>query len=214
MQDVPEILILGWRIQEPMTALTDWLITLASFVFSFKLNRRNHKLAKTYALFFLLMGTSTLFGGTAHAFNYEFGRAFHRIPWLFSGLATYSFMLASNLYFRARGMHRVWEWTPHVFIVLFIIAIFNTLSFAAVGIGTAVGFLLYVLPLHLKFNRPSAGRKEFFIGLTLLLISAIVAALKIGVSQWFNHNDIGHLLLIAALYQFYKRALIQSQEAP
>lgn len=214
MQDFPEILILGLRIQAPMTALTDWLITAFSFSFAFKLSRKGHSLAKAYALFFLLMGTSTLFGGTAHAFNYEFGRAFHRIPWLFSGLATYSFMLASNLYFRARGMHRVWEWTPHVFIVLFIIAIFNTLSFTVVGIGTAVGFLLYVLPLHLKFNRPSAGRKEFFIGLTFLLISALIAALKLGISKWFNHNDIGHLLLIAALYQFYKRALIQSQEAP
>ncbi len=214
MEQIPEIMVLGLRVQEPTTVLTDWLITLFAFIFANRLIKTGNSLAKYYSIFFILMGLSTLTGGFAHAFNYEYGRAFHRLPWLLSGLSTFFFMLASNKFFRARGVRRFWEWTPFVFIILYTVAIFNTLSFAAVGIGTAVGLLGYVLPLHLLFDRPSAGKKEFFIALSILVASGIIAALKLGFSQWFNHNDIGHILLILALYQFLKRAQLQAKEAP
>lgn len=214
MEQIPEIIVFGIRVQEPTTALTDWLITVFAFIFANRLIKTRKDFAKRYSLFFLFMGFSTLAGGFAHAFNYEYGRAFHRLPWLLSGLSIYFLMLASNRFFRARGVRRVWEWIPHIFIAGYTFAIFNTLNFAAVGIGTAVGLLGYVLPLHLQFDRPSAGKKEFFIALIILVSSGLIAALKLGFSAWFNHNDIGHILLILALYQLYKRAQIQAQEAP
>ena len=214
MANVPEITLFGTLIQEPTTVLTDWLITLFTWSFALRLNRNGGKLNRMYAFFFIFMGLSTFAGGIAHAFNYEFGRSFHRFPWALNAIAIWLFMLASNMYFRDRGVKRVWEWTPHLSLAAFLASVFSTLNFAVVGIFTALGILGYVLPLHLKHNEPLAGKREFFLGLGFLIASALVAALKLAPSPWFNHNDIGHLLMIAALHQFYLRAKIQAADAP
>lgn len=213
MHQVPEITLFGTLIQEPTTVLTDWLITFFAWSFAVRLNRHNKRLARLYAFFFIFMGLSTFAGGIAHAFNYELGRSFHRLPWLLNAVAIWLFMLSSNAYFGERGVYRVWEWSPHLYLALFAVAIMSTLNFAVVGIFTAVGILGYVLPLHLKHARPTAGKKEFFAGLAFLIGSALVAALKLAPSPWFNHNDFGHILMIFALYQFYKRAQIQAADA-
>lgn len=213
MHEITEITLFGTLIQEPTTVITDWLITLFAWSFAVRLNRLGNRTARLYSFFFIFMGLSTLMGGIAHAFNYEFGRSFHRIPWLFNAIAIWLFMLSSNAYFKRSGTWKAWEWAPHVYLGLFAVAIMSTLNFAIVGIFTAIGILGYVLPLHLSESRPTAGRKEFFIGLTFLVGSALVAALKLAPSPWFNHNDIGHILMILALYQFYKRAKIQAASA-
>jgi len=213
MHQVPEITLFGTLIQEPTTVLTDWLITLFAWSFAVRLNRQNKKLTRLYAFFFIFMGLSTFAGGLAHAFNYEFGHSFHCLPWLLNAIAIWLFMLASNSFFRDRGVYRVWEWMPHLYLALFAVAIMSTLNFAVVGIFTAVGILGYVLPLHLKHSRPTAGKKEFLVGLAFLVVSVIVAALKLAPSPWFNHNDIGHTLMIFALNQFNKRAQIQAADA-
>ncbi len=208
-----EIHLFGTLIQEPTTAFTNCLAAAFCCAFAIRLSRSRRKLARLYVFVFIFMSLSTFAGGIAHAFNYELGRPFHRLPWMLNAIAIWLFMVASNSYFRERGIWQIWEWVPTAYLILFLLSILCTLDFTVVAIFTATGILGYILPLHLLNPRPTAGKKEFFSGLAFLIGSAIVMVLKLAPSPWFNHNDIGHLFMIAALYQFFKGAKIQVADA-
>ena len=76
MIELTSIDIAGIKILEPVTTITDLLVTVVCFYAFFHLRTHSHKQTKHvkfYRYFFLFMGLATLLGGIiGHAFLYLF----------------------------------------------------------------------------------------------------------------------------------------------
>jgi hypothetical protein len=95
-----EIQLLGLKILEPGTILSDFLMGLACLIFSVKLNRLDDsKKNRFISYFFLLLGFSSFVAGAAHGLYYYFGTYLHTISWILSGLAIYFLQLGTMVLF-------------------------------------------------------------------------------------------------------------------
>src|SRR5688572_803532 len=97
----PDIVLWGIRIQEPVTTLTDLLVSAVCY-YSFYRLQQSGKRDAVFSLFnyyFLTMGLATTFGGLiGHAFLYYFGFKWKLSGWFIS-------MLSVSLLERATIMH-------------------------------------------------------------------------------------------------------------
>lgn len=200
-----EMMLGDLLVLEPVTVLTDWMITAACFYFAYKLPKS--KLTTPFIAFFILQGLSTLFGGVAHGFLYEYGITMHQVAWIFAGLAVYALQWSVQTQLPTVG----WQISLTVLTTLqFAIFAFFALQpdarFLPVVINTAVALLVFVLPitLYLKSRFQYAWTVFFIKAIGVLALAGIVNAVGFHPFKWFNGNDISHLVIIASMYFFYR----------
>jgi hypothetical protein len=211
----PSIYISGLRIDEPITTLTDFLVSVVCLYAFVKL--RNHPV-KTRTLFFLryyflLMCLATFFGGLiGHAFLYALGFAWKLPGWLIS-MVSVAFIERSAIEY-AR-LH-IKTFAGNFFSVLNIIELvtiititMSTLNFKWVEFHAGYGLLGVVLPFHVYMFLKTKDK-----GSVLMVIAVIVASLaalifmtKFTIHTWFNHLDFSHVVMAIGAYVFYKAAL-------
>jgi hypothetical protein len=210
----PSIDILGIRVDEPMTVLTDLLVSAACFFAFFKL--RGNRIAGNSGLFFrwyfLLMGTATLLGGLfGHAFLYALSFAWKLPGWIISMLSVASIERSAIEYAKPLIDKRVGRF----FLVLNIIELLtimtitiSTMNFEWVEFHSGYGLLAIVTPFHLYVYYRTKDRASltviFAVGIACL--AALVFMNKIAAHTWFNHLDISHTLMAIAAIVFYKGA--------
>lgn len=202
-----EITLFDYLIQEPMGLLTDWLITAFSIFWGLKLLALNGN-SKHLAYFFILLGLSTLFGGAAHGFFYKFGISLHRVAWITSALALFMLQIAVLRLF-SDFLQKVMLAFSVFQLVFFGILFTLSDKFMYTGINLAVGLLFVVLPFVWRKNERfdlSVLRRNFSIGISILLLPGILVALRFNPHKWLNSNDLSHLIIILALYFLYKGA--------
>ena len=67
MLPITHLTFLGFQVAEPVTALTDFILTVMCFAFYFQLfSRKKETSIQSWRLFFLFMGISTLLGAITH----------------------------------------------------------------------------------------------------------------------------------------------------
>lgn len=218
-------------ILEPMTALTDFIVTAVCIFGFFKLKAlaKKNDNSKSFVYFFLFMGLGTFFAALmSHAFSYVFNPEklskseiamlewsdkfqinLHNMPnWIFNVISVTFFEIAI-----IKQAKKYLEYLNTKF-YFSIIAIESTLIFAATlyilkyDIAAAhIGFALYLIELPLqiiiirKYNAKEA--KFLIIGTLLMLITAPVMALKLQITKWFNFNDISHVVIAVTMYLFF-----------
>src|SRR5689334_14000073 len=90
MEQQPSIELWGILVQEPVTTVTDLLVSFVCFRSFIILQRKKNKpvFYSTYSVFMLIMGLATLYGGIiGHAFIYKLGFAWKVPGWLISMLS-------------------------------------------------------------------------------------------------------------------------------
>lgn len=206
-----ELFGLTWL--EPVTILTDLLISAICFYSFFKLKKINKREPEQIALnyFFLFMGISFFLGGViGHGLMFYFGQQGHLPAWFFSMLGVVFFAHAIIL--------RVKPVISHIFYNLLILSnwlgfliasclMLYMIKFTVTEVHAIFGILLIGLSLEiLLFNKyKNTSGKLIFLGISGLGISALVHLLKISIDDlWFNHNDLGHILLACSMWAFYK----------
>jgi hypothetical protein len=68
-----------------------------------------------------------------------------------------------------------------------------------IGLGLVVGTMGYY---YQKTISPSF--KYLWISTLVLIPTAIIQSKKINIHQWFDRNDVSHILLIVSLFLYYK----------
>ena len=58
------------------------------------------------------------------------------------------------------------------------------------------------------FRWHEPGATWLIAGVVVSLIAGLVQALRVSPHRWFNHNDLFHVIEIAALYLFYRGGLL------
>ena len=209
----PPIYLFGLRIDEPVTSLTALLISavcLFAFIKLGKLRQPGNRTLQYLRYYFLVMAIATANGGIiGHAFLGYLSFGWKLIGWISSMFSIMLIERASIEYASHLIPEKLSKWLRWINIVelaVFITITMVTLNFFFVEVHTTYGLLIVVASLHFYVYRKvkSQGSRLFLIAVAFAAISALVFMNRIGLSAWFNHNDISHILLTIAACYFYK----------
>ncbi len=186
--------------------LTDYLLGGIAASFAFHLFRKKELSCRFWTLAFAALAVSAFVGGTHHGFAIE---ALWRPTVLAAGVTSFG-MLAGSAYATTAGTLRgilvsiavvkllaYWAWMlTHV---EFIYVVADT------GSATVAVAVLHALSFRNDFSKWILG------GVALSLVAAGVQAGHLALHRHFNHNDLFHVIQIAALF-FYWRGVARMRD--
>lgn len=216
----PSIYLLGVRVDEPVTTLTDLLVSAVCFYAFYKLKKaqRPGRTQLYFRYYFLLMSVATFFGGLiGHGFLYALSFPWKLPGWIVSMLSVA--LIERSSIERAKPL--VDPRVGKFFLVLNIIELLTvmtvtmtTLNFKWVEFHSGYGLLAIVLPFHAYtwYKTRDEGSKIIIIAVLIASCAALVFMNKISIHTWFNYLDISHVMMAVGAYVFYRGALkLQSQ---
>ncbi len=217
----PSIFIVGIRVDEPVTVITDLLVSVMCFYAFVKLNhhKTNNKVHSYLKYYFLTMALATGIGGLlGHGFLYAFEKSIDitlevspwKLPaWLISMFSIMLVERASIEYARPiinPKIGKFFSWLNILEFITFMTITFSTLNFFFVQVHAAYGLLIVVTSfnLYVFWKQRTKGSRIFLIAVAFAALSALVFMNKWGISIWFTHFDISHLLMTISAWFFYK----------
>ena len=213
---VPTIDIAGLTIAEPMTTLTDYLITVFAAIFALNLVRGTGRPRRPvhwlWCLAFCFIGLAALLGGTSHGFVGYLDDLSLRMIWkgtVYSVGLSMLFAVAGSI-----EASRLKEQPAKLLHVL------NGLAFSAYAIWmTTNSAFIYVIAYYVPamtsvaliqlwaYYRSKLPTAPWFVsGVLVTLLGAIIQQSGFSIHRHFNHNDIYHVVQIAGLYLLYRGA--------
>jgi hypothetical protein len=174
---------------------------LAGFTAFFAFQLLKYPKAKGWAGAFLCLALAALVGGTYHGFPQLYPRLLWGATEVFAGLASFLMVVAAA---RATGYFpRTIFCLAAVKLVLYLGWILEHDEFIGVVIDSGSA-LLIVAALH-AIRRDPAWRWMLG-GVAVSVVAAGVQALELAPHPHFNHNDLYHVIQIAAMWLFYRGA--------
>lgn len=231
-----EIIIWGIKILEPVTTLTDVIISLVCFFAYIKIRQMGIRTLtyKFFYNFFLLMGIATAIGGLiGHGFLYvfEFKGTFPdwatgailewmqkaaqigwKLPgWLVSMISIWLLERASIEYSKQilnKKVIKLMKIANLVELATFMFLAFYFLNFRFVEIHSGFGLLAVNLPIHIwVYSKTKSKASRIMIwAIAASTLSAIAFKGEIIIHTWFNHFDLSHTLMAISAYIFYRAA--------
>lgn len=207
-----EIEIAGIIIRDPVTAITNVLIVLTAFwcFLQFR-NRELGEAQRTWRWFFLFLSISALVAVVVHGFSYYTSEETHLFIWtsmcLIQGLGITFAQLATVMQYFPERTRRLWLLVPGIQFVVFCVILLGFHSYEVTKIHIAAGLVpIMVWNAILHFSAERTGG-PIALGIFVATITAFVHTFKISFGNWFNHNDISHILLCFALWLICKGVL-------
>ncbi|MCF0207049.1 MAG: hypothetical protein HUK15_06430 [Bacteroidales bacterium] len=222
--ELTEIFIGGIRILEPVTVLTDFIITAVCIYAYFRLRKqaKQNSYMRLYPWFFMFMAISCFCGGLlTHAIPYIFPEnigVWNKMPcWLFNILSTSTFMLCMVERYKAlfsdsgrkKLLTAIWCEIAIILCLLFVVK-----SFLIVEIQIAIAVLLTCVPMQIAILRKVKYKECTYnmIASMVLVITIAVMACKFSISKWFNYNDISHVIITITMFYYYLGAMEMQKE--
>lgn len=211
----PSIKLYGIRIDEPVVAFTDLIVSAVCFYAFYKLNKIKLKNNVHWNLkyYFLSMAIATFIGGViGHGFLYLLSFAWKLPGWLTSMFSIALLERTSILYAKPLIKPKIGRFFATMNLIelsTFIIITFSTLNFFFVEVHSAYGLLIIVTSFNFVVYRKtkSEASKLFLIAVSISAISALIFMNEWGISKWFNHYDISHIFMSISAFVFYKGSL-------
>jgi predicted membrane channel-forming protein YqfA (hemolysin III family) len=214
--DKLEIQLFGLIIQEPNGVISDLVMSIVSIILGILLIRKYGKseFEKWWIAFFILYGISAFLGAFGHGFYHYFG-ALGKVPnWLTGIPIVYFIELAmisliedlkrkKTLKFLALSkmvvVYVIFAW------ICYTVPINEKpqIPFLPIAFNTILGVLLSAGVLGYQFYKKEKSFKHIVTGVIIMVPSAFVFLIKINPAQWFDKNDLSHLLLTAGIIFFY-----------
>lgn len=210
----PDLYILGLRIQEFTTMLTDIVVAAVCFYAWWRLKqpKRPGKTQLYLRLYFLTMAFATFLAGiVGHGFLYVFGEESRLIGWYIS-------MISIMLIERASIEHCRPLMLPFVgkfFLILNLLELVTLLvlttvflHFRFVEIHGVYGMLgiVFSFQLYSFIKTRNQGSKYMLLAVGVLVLAIVVFNYPIIPHVWFNHRDLAHILMAIASFVFLKGA--------
>ena len=187
-------------ISEPMTLLTDYVLAGVTGWLCFLLSKssQQYKSRKFWALAFAALAVGAFLGGTWHGFfNNDF---LWKATVLSVGVASFGMVAASAFATLSGAARNVLLWLAAGKLVFYSYWMLWHDEFINVVIDTAIAFGI-VAALHLwRFNG------WILAGVAVSVGAALVQASGFALHRHFNHNDLYHVIQIAAMLLLYRGA--------
>ena len=212
----PSIELLGIRIDEPVTTITDLIVSAVCFYAFVKLAQQKStcKVHFFFRYYFLSMGIATFVGGVVgHGFLYLFTFAWKLPGWLTS---MFSIMLVERASIEYASplikpkVAKAFKIINLIELSTFVTLTFTTLNFFFVEAHSAYGLLIVVSSFNIFIYAKTRNKasKQLLIAVGISAISALIFMNEIGICQWFNHFDISHTFMAVSAWFFYRGARI------
>jgi len=211
----PDVNILGIRLQEPITTITDLLVTVVCFYAYWKIEKSDvsSKAVQYIKYYFVLMGIAIALGGLiGHGFQYIFPHESKSVGWVI-GMFAVLFFEFSALNYTANlipsKLHKVLIGFCLIEIVIALIFTVSFMDFKYVQYHMSYGFIMVVFSLHLLiyYKTNDNGSRWMLAGVAMLAIAISAFNYRVAPHIWFNHNDLSHVIIAVATYLFLKGAL-------
>lgn len=188
-------------VYEPVTFLTDVMISFLCFYFVRRIGGSSSPALKNWRYFFLFTAFSTFVGGCVHGFFPLHDTLTGKLVWglahLLSSVALFYAQSATINYLALTDkMKRILFRCILLQLVLTFIAIVGVHNFTVMIVSLAIGYIPIVV---FFFRRAGNGNQDgLFIatGFSLCLSTGFIFMAKFSFSDWFNFNDISHVVLM------------------
>jgi hypothetical protein len=215
----PSIELFGIEINEPVTILTDLLISAVCFYAAaqFAKIKSGGVIGSLLFYYMLTMGLATAIGGiVGHGLmNYlDFG---WKLPgWLMSMFSITLIERASIFYAKPlidRRLVRFFMWLNIIELLTFAYISFSTLDFFYVEVHAAYGLLFVVTSFSIVVysKTKDLGARDFLVAVFFSCLAALFFTTKWGIGPWFTHFDICHVFMAISSWFFFiggKRMLL------
>jgi general stress protein CsbA len=200
-------------VTEPVTVATNAVLAVLAFVFAVRLAYQSAAEGSAaggcLAAGLLATGTAALIGAIAHGTD-PLSDAELRARFWRGALYTTGFIgaasVASVAFFAARGSTRSAILAfAGIKLVVFIVRVARYPEFrvAAADYGSALAIVL-VAAAYMAARREAPGMVWLIVAVLVSLVAGIVQARRLALHRHFNHNDLYHVIQMAALYAFYR----------
>ena len=203
---------------EPICTLGDLLIAAFCFYFAYKILKMKTKALfyHYWRWFFIIFGIVIILGGIGHLlYNYTgaFGKWF---GWLGSLIGSIFLEMAFISIYPNAKVKKILNVISYVKLVIMFIIELLILSYADIDKNQALGLIVpsinsfigigfYAGYLGYYYQRTiSENFKYFWIGVLVLVPTCLLQMFKINPHQYFDRNDLSHLILILSLIVFYQ----------
>lgn len=212
----PSVEFLNLRIDEPITTATDLILATICFYAFFRIRKQetSGRVKWYFKYYFLTLGFGALFGGIfGHAFLYRLAPEWKLVSWIFT-LLSVAFMAHALLEMaRPHVKPTISRLISRGNLLILAIALFYTLwslAFSPVKYYTIFGMVLIVGSLSFFIYQRTAQRGvvKLMSAVAIGLLSALIFSYELGISPWFNHNDISHIILSYSAFSMYKGAAL------
>lgn len=216
----PSIYLKGFRIDEPVTTLTDLLVSVVCLYAFIKLSRHPVKTRTLRFLryYFLLMSLATFFGGLiGHAFLYALSFSWKLPGWIISMFSVAVLERSAIEYARPYIKSQAGSFFTILNVVELSVVMsitLSTLNFKWVELHSGYGLLGVVLPFHLfVFNKTRDSGSALMITAVLIAsVAALIFMTELSLHTWFNYLDASHVIMAIGAFVFYKAALRLNSE--
>lgn len=194
----------GYTFLEPMALILNWALAIQSFYYFRKLKSwRFSNFSIYWRWFFLLFGISTLFGGPSH-FLYAYTGLMGKIPgWLTAVFAITFMELAMSDLFENEWRKRL-ATLSLIKLALTCVTLFFAFDFNTIIIHTTGMLVFTVIPAVYLINQGKADINYIILGIMSLFATLPFRFLEWDFHEWFNRDDIGHVLMGITLFCFFR----------
>jgi len=183
---------------EPMTVLTDYALGAVAAWLSFLLFRHPQTSRRLWALAFAALAAAAFLGGTWHGFLHS--DLLWKATTLSAGVASFGMVAGSAHAVFQRALRNAILVAALAKLVVYCGWMMVHDEFIYVVIDTGIAFIV-VAALHLwKWNGPILA------GVAVSIGAALVQASGLKLHEHFNHNDLYHVIQIAAVLLLYRGA--------
>ncbi|MCB9222565.1 MAG: hypothetical protein R2780_13085 [Crocinitomicaceae bacterium] len=210
--------LFGLDLVEPMALITDLIMGSISVYFGIKVGKikSEHPFYQYWKWFFLIFGIGSIIGGFGHVMYNYWGVPGKFLSWLSGPVSVYCLeqgmisLYPDRKIFGRLKLASFWKFVA-VITAWILVLVFVDLSekpsrgFLPIAINTIVGVSLTAGILGMIYFRKGLSPlyKYFYLGVLIMLPSAFVFLLKINLHQWFDKNDLSHILLTLGIIYFY-----------
>jgi hypothetical protein len=188
-------------IHEPMTLATDYLLAVACGGFSLLLFRMKSAATGWWSIAFAAVALAALVGGTYHGFPSFYPGALWKATLVAAGAASCAMVVATGI--ATRIAPQLFFWLAVLKFAAYLAWIASHDDFLAVVIDSGSA-LLIVATLHAIRGGPPW--RWMIGGVAVAVVAAGVQAMKLAPHPQFNHNDLYHVIQIAAMWLLYRGA--------
>ncbi|MBK9192169.1 MAG: hypothetical protein IPM77_12025 [Crocinitomicaceae bacterium] len=212
-----QFVLFGLNLVEPMAFITDLIMGTVSIILGMKVSKiqSNHAFYIYWKSFFYLFGIGALAGGVGHTFFFYFGIPGKFLSWICGPLSVYLLeqaMISINPKEKKLEILKLISSLKMIVVfIIFGVILYNMsstskpeLPFLPIAINTILGVVLTAGALALSYKKSISTKFSYiYLGVLVMLPTAFIFLLKINLHQWFDKNDLSHVLLTAGIIYFY-----------
>lgn len=195
-------------LRDPVTAITNVLIFLAGWWCWKNIRNTDSPAVRYWRFFFLFVGLSSMVGIVVHGFSFYTPERTHFWIWIVMGSVQNLGISFAQLATSRQYFPKQYKWISALVLAQYVLLVaffIHSEDYKAVKWHVAIGMLPVMGWNVYRWIKKEASAKWITLGVLVSGLTAAVHGFKISISlQWFNFNDIAHVLIVISLFLIYK----------